>query len=214
MFSIYTSADALLYSSTLYLPDIEQPEIDRKTNLSQFESLDGSVLVYGLQRPAKNDSRIPSTFDLEFDLVDNQLATLLQYIYGKQLTVKLDYPQRWQQLTVTKKTGATVTVAPGYIHYDNDTFWVLNATDYTTSNGHTKFYITMNLSTKAVSFGSGISLPTNSVQLATIAVSGGSVTISGTTGYANMRKVKFLECQSILKPRNLTGFKVKCQEVF
>ncbi len=118
----------LAYTTSLWLPDIDPPDGGRKIQASTFQTLGGSVLTSMLQRFGRNDHRLPGQFTLAWEVVEEDLykAAAWDYAQGSYVLVRADH--HWRSLWVTLDSPTQITVSPGTLDYQGDTYRAAAAT--------------------------------------------------------------------------------------
>ncbi len=216
-FEIYDDAGTpnLLYSSTVHLPAVDPPDIDRKLKYAIFDGINGDKTVYGLLRSGKYDQRLAETFTFTFDYLEEELSLVLSKYNASLAVLQFHYDTRWRKLECAILGNRTITVNAGYLLYASDCFWLL--TDYilTVNTNDTKVYVTPSTSTGLLTVDSDTSVPAGSTEIATIVATGSDPVIitSSTTGVSNIRKGKILDYKTILKPASYKGVEITVLEV-
>jgi len=207
------SDESSRYSTTYWLPDLEEPGGGRKLRAATLPTLDGEALVLSQGRSGYADGRAPGQFMLKFEVADPDFLRLAaeDYMRGRLVQVRLDH--RWRQLEVTSSGLADlkVTASAGYLLDGGDTYWL--AADYEHTCGATHTFVYATLASGVATIASGTSVPGGAVQLATITIAGDIVTVtSDPSGYHNARQGYITDFQET-QNGPLTGLEMTIQEV-
>lgn len=208
--------EAVRYSETVVLPNIDRPDGGRDLRTQANATLDGGVMVVTAGRADKADQLAPGRFTLAWGVAPDEdlLAVVTEdYARGRLVTVCMDH--RWRALRVASSGAADlkVTVESGPLSTtDGDTAWLSTATEHTCTAGDTVVYAIATAG--AVTLGSGTSVPAGDYLLANITIVDDLVTVtSDPSGVANARTCRILAVRPKQAGHGLTGLEIELQEV-
>lgn len=219
MFYWYVDADednipeTLKYSTTMWLPNLDDNFCGRNPLTSSFQGLNGDSVVLSLKRTNKNDSKIPGQFTLEWEVADPNFVPIAEWCLGTGKLIGVSLPHRWRQLQVTSERANQITVAAGYWNVNGDTFYLLENTSKSVNTTHTK--VNIKVINDEITCYVDDEVPETQTNIATINVAAGTgiVTINSPTGVENMRKCRIIKIDRPTGEVSLYGMTITLQEI-
>ena len=202
------------YSSTIYLPDLDEADGSRRVAVLPVNTLDGGVMAIALTRAGKYDHRSPGRFRLSWRPpgVPAGFAQIARQDYAMRRRVSVRLDHRWRACRVTSSGVADlkVTVAAGEVDFLTESGWLAAAYEHTCGASHTKVYATN--SSGAAGIASGTSVPAGSVLLSNITIAA-SVVTGDPSGAANARTCEILDVRREPVGDTLDSLEIDLQEI-